>query len=82
MEKWSYRSLEWIHKVREENYERSKGKEPEEILKEIVTNTSVLIRDLNLKVIHPKEVISSYISPISSGKPEQLGEKEPPRDLK
>ena len=57
MEMWSYRSLEWIHKVREANYEKTREQAPEKIVKESLEATSQLIRKLNLKLLYPKDVI-------------------------
>lgn len=53
MEKWSHRSLEWIHKVREQNYERTRGKELEKVAKETLKDAEGLIKSLNLKLISP-----------------------------
>lgn len=53
MEKWSHKSLEWIHKVREQNYEVTLGKNPDEVAKETVKSTEDLIKALNLRLIHP-----------------------------
>jgi hypothetical protein len=39
MTKWKYRSLEWIHRVREQNYLRTKDKDLEEVMKESVKRT-------------------------------------------
>jgi hypothetical protein len=36
MGKWKYRSLEWIHKVREENYKKTKQKDLKQVIKESV----------------------------------------------
>jgi hypothetical protein len=40
MSEWKYKSLERIHKVREENYERTKDKSLKEVIRESVENTS------------------------------------------
>lgn len=53
MEKWSDRSLDWIHKVREHNYERTRSKDPEEIAKDTMKDAKGLIEALNLRVIYP-----------------------------
>jgi hypothetical protein len=58
MEMWDYRSLEWIHKVREANYEKTREQAPEKIIKESLEATSRLIRRLNLKLLYPEDVIS------------------------
>lgn len=34
MSKWKYKSLDWIHKVREKNYDRTKNKSLDEIIEE------------------------------------------------
>ena len=39
MTKWSHRSLEWIHKVREENYRRTKNKNLKDVMEESVKRT-------------------------------------------
>ena len=36
MGKWKYRSLEWIHKVREENYKKTKQTDLKKVIKESV----------------------------------------------
>ncbi len=53
MEKWSHRSLDWLHKVREQNYERTRSKDPEEVAKETVKDAEALIKALNLELIYP-----------------------------
>ena len=32
MEKWEYKSLEWIHRVREEDYDETKTLSPKELI--------------------------------------------------
>jgi len=56
MKRWSHKSLEWIHRVREENYNETKDKPPEEVLKNIKGNTDELVKGLGLKIIHPYEL--------------------------
>jgi len=58
MKRWSHKSLEWIHRVREENYNETKDKPPEEVLKNIKGNTDELVKGLGLKIIHPYELTS------------------------
>lgn len=53
MEKWSHRSLDWLHKVREQNYEYTRDKDPEEVAKETVKDAEALIKALNLELIYP-----------------------------
>ena len=57
MEKWRYKSLEWIHKIREDNYNKTKDSPHEEILEKVKENTHKLINDLNLRIISPSETI-------------------------
>jgi len=33
MTKWKYHSLEWIHKIREENYNKTKNKDLKSVIK-------------------------------------------------
>jgi len=53
MEKWSHRSLDWLHKVREQNYKHTRDKAPEELAKETVKDAEGLIKALNLQLIYP-----------------------------
>ena len=57
MEKWNHRSLEWIHKVREENYEKSRDQAPWNIVKESLEAASPFIQKLNLKTVYPEDII-------------------------
>jgi len=36
MAKWKYRSLEWIHKIREKNFEETKSKPLEKIINQSI----------------------------------------------
>ena len=36
MVKWKYKSLEWIHKIREENYEKTKNKDLKRVVNDSV----------------------------------------------
>jgi hypothetical protein len=42
MGKWKYRSLEWIHKVREENYKKTKQMDLKQVVKESVKKAKKL----------------------------------------
>ncbi|MCX6664575.1 MAG: hypothetical protein NT038_00720 [Euryarchaeota archaeon] len=42
MGKWKYQSLEWIHKVREENYNKTKNKDLKQVVKESVKKAKKL----------------------------------------
>ena len=43
MSEWKYRSLEWIHRVREENYERTLKKDLKEVIDESVKNAKRIL---------------------------------------
>lgn len=36
MNKWKHNSLKWIHKIREENYKKTKDKDLKDIIKDSV----------------------------------------------
>lgn len=57
MEKWSHRSLDWIHRIREQNYESSKGKLPAEIVNETLKDVEDLRKKLNLRLVHYENII-------------------------
>jgi len=59
MEMWNYRSLEWIHKVREANYEKTREQAPEKIVKESLEAATPFIKKLNLKTVYPEDIIPS-----------------------
>ncbi|HLE87755.1 MAG TPA: hypothetical protein VI727_08840 [Candidatus Brocadiaceae bacterium] len=57
MEKWEYKSLEWIHRVREEDYNETKTLSPKELIdktRKVGENTA---SELGLKVIQAKTSI-------------------------
>ena len=51
MEKWRYKSLEWIHKVREDNYNETKNLSPKELVGVTRKAGESVVRDLGLKII-------------------------------
>jgi len=55
MEKWKYKSLEWIHKVREKDYEETKNLTPKELIEKTSRLTEDAIKKMGLKIIRPKE---------------------------
>lgn len=57
MKRWSHKSLEWIHKIRELNYEKTRGKQPREIVEATLKDTEDLIKRLNPKLISPEDII-------------------------
>ena len=42
MAKWKYKSLEWIHKVREENYEETIDKDLKTIIEDSVKTAKII----------------------------------------
>lgn len=46
METWDYKSLEWIHKVREENYDKTKNLSQKELLEATRASTKDLMDKL------------------------------------
>lgn len=54
MEKWRYKSLEWIHKVREENYRQTKDISPTELIKKTRKTAEKNVTGMGLKVISKK----------------------------
>lgn len=54
MEKWKYKSLEWIHKIREEDYKKTKDLSPKELIEKTSHAAAAIVSDLGLKVIPPK----------------------------
>ncbi|MBI4684375.1 MAG: hypothetical protein HY755_04165 [Nitrospirae bacterium] len=57
MEKWKYKSLEWIHKVREEDYYETKNLSPKEIVERTRKATDNVVKSLGLKIASHKEHI-------------------------
>jgi len=55
MEKWKYKSLEWIHKVREDNYDKTKDLTPAELIEKTRRATDAVIEEMGLKVVRSKE---------------------------
>jgi len=55
MEKWKYKSLEWIHNVREENYEKTKDLSPAELIEQTRKAAEDAIKAMGLKVVRTKE---------------------------
>jgi len=55
MEKWKYKSLEWIHKLREDNYEKTKDLSPTDLLEKTRQATDAAIKAMGLKVVRSRE---------------------------
>ena len=64
MDNWKYKSLEWIHKVREEDHEKTpqghvihdyaKGLSPKELIGKTRKSAEDTAKALKLEIIHPK----------------------------
>ncbi len=54
MEKWRYKSLEWIHKVREDDYNETKTFFPKELIEKTCKAAESTARELGLKIIRTK----------------------------
>ena len=54
MEKWEYKSLEWIHRVREEDYNETKTLSPKELIDKTRKAGENTARELGLKVVRAK----------------------------
>jgi hypothetical protein len=51
MEKWETESLRWLHKVREDNYERTKDRPLKEIMAESRKSVIGMSKEFGLKLI-------------------------------
>ena len=50
-----YKSLEWIHKVREENYNKTKSLSPAALIAKTRNNTDAAIKTMGLKIVGLKD---------------------------
>jgi hypothetical protein len=55
MEKWEYKSLEWIHKAREEEYNKTKNLSPKELIEKTRKAAEETAKALGLKLVKSKE---------------------------
>lgn len=55
MEKWKYKSLEWLHKAREENYNKTKDLSPTELIEKTRNATEAAIKAMGLRIVRSKE---------------------------
>jgi len=53
MEKWTHRSLEWIHKVRELNYEAVPAENAGEVAEHTLKSVEGLLKTLDVKLVRP-----------------------------
>ena len=60
MEKWEYKSLKWIHKVREEDYNETKNLTPKELIEKTRRATEDIVKRLGLKTISLKEYMIEH----------------------
>jgi len=54
MEKWEYKSLEWIHRVREEDYNETKPLSSKELIDKTRKAGENTASELGLKVVRAK----------------------------
>ncbi len=55
MEKWEYKSLEWIHKAREEDFNKTKNLSPKELIEKTRMAAEETAKAWGLKLIKSKE---------------------------
>lgn len=60
METSEYKSLEWIHKVREEDYNESKNLTPKDLIEKTRRATEDIVKRLGLKTISLKEYMIEH----------------------
>jgi hypothetical protein len=60
MEKWRYKSIEWIHKAREENYNKTKDLSPTELIEKTRNATEAAIKAMGLKIVRSKEQVTAH----------------------
>jgi len=60
MEKWKYKSLEWIHKAREENQNKTKNLSPEELIEKSRQATDSAIKSMGIKVVRLKKRVPAH----------------------
>lgn len=54
MEKWGYKSLEWIHKAREDNYNKTKNLSAKELIKKTCKTAENSVKAMGLKIVNIK----------------------------
>ena len=57
MEKWDYNSLEWIHRVRDENCKKTKNLSPAELIEKSRKATEAAVKTMGLKVVQSREKV-------------------------
>ena len=60
MEKWEYKSLEWIHKVREEDFAKTKDFSSKELIEKTKKAAEETVRTLGLEILPSKEQVRTY----------------------
>lgn len=55
MEKWEYKSLEWIHRTREEEYNKTKNLSPKELIEKTRKAAEETAKALGLKLVKSQE---------------------------
>ncbi|MCX5901228.1 MAG: hypothetical protein NTX06_10960 [Proteobacteria bacterium] len=62
MAKWKYKSLEWIHSVREQDYNETKDLAPDELINKTRENAEELARSLGLKIVSAHTVSTNTLT--------------------
>lgn len=60
MEKWKYKSLEWLHKAREDNFDRTRELAPAELIEKSRLATDEAIKSMGLKVVSTQEKAAAH----------------------
>ena len=55
MTQWKYKSLEWIHNVREDDYNATKELTPKELIEKTRRAAEIIAKTLGLKTIYSKD---------------------------
>ncbi|MDR4497899.1 MAG: hypothetical protein MRK02_08280 [Candidatus Scalindua sp.] len=52
MEKWKYKSLKWIHRIREEDYNNTANLSPKELIEKTRKAAENIAKELDLETSH------------------------------
>jgi len=55
MEKWEYKSLEWLHKAREEAFNKTKNLSPKELIEKTRATAEGTAKAWGLKLVKSRE---------------------------
>lgn len=54
MEIWRYKSLKWIHEVREKDYNQTKNLDAKELIEKTRKSVETPVKNMGLKVVHAR----------------------------